>query len=66
MEAAHLNTPFVVLKGSSVYTFLLKSEVLKKEPDNMNNPLVPRVQKIKIHSLTLNRFVIVEFVKKNG
>ena len=28
------------------------------------NPLVPRVQKIKIRALTLNRLSIVEFVKK--
>ena len=28
------------------------------------NPLVPRVQKIKIRNLTLNRLLIVEFVKK--
>ena len=28
------------------------------------NPLVPRVQKIKICNLTLNRILIVEFVKK--
>ena len=28
------------------------------------NPLVPRVQKIKIRKLTLNRLPIVEFVKK--
>ena len=27
------------------------------------NPLVPRVQKIKIRNLTLNRLLIVEFVK---
>ena len=29
----------------------------------MFNPLVPRVQKIKICNLTLNRLLIVEFVK---
>ena len=28
------------------------------------NPLVPRVQKIKIRNLTLNRLLIGEFVKK--
>ena len=28
------------------------------------NPLVPRVQKIKIRNSTLNRLLIVEFVKK--
>ena len=28
------------------------------------NPLVPRMQKIKIRNLTLNRLLIVEFVKK--
>ena len=28
------------------------------------NPLVPRVQKIKIRHFTLNRLLIVEFVKK--
>ena len=28
------------------------------------NPLVPRVQKIKIHNLSLNRLLIVEIVKK--
>ena len=28
------------------------------------NPLVPRVQKIKLRNLTLNRLLIVEFVKK--
>ena len=28
------------------------------------NPLVPREQKIKIRNLTLNRLLIVEFVKK--
>ena len=28
------------------------------------NPLVPRVQKIKIRNLALNRLLIVEFVKK--
>ena len=28
------------------------------------NPLVPRVQKIKIRNITLNRLIIVEFVKK--
>ena len=28
------------------------------------NPLVPRVQKIKIRDLTLNRLLIIEFVKK--
>ena len=28
------------------------------------NPLVPRVQKIKILNLTLNRLLIVKFVKK--
>ena len=28
------------------------------------NPLVPRVQKIKIHNLTLNQLPIIEFVKK--
>ena len=28
------------------------------------NPLVPRVQKIKIHNSTLTRLLIVEFVKK--
>ena len=28
------------------------------------NPLVPRVQKIKIRNLTKNRLLIVEFVKK--
>ena len=28
------------------------------------NPLVPRVQKIKIRELTLNGLLIVEFVKK--
>ena len=30
------------------------------------NPLVPRVPKIKIRNLALNRLVIVEFVKKMG
>ena len=30
------------------------------------NPLVPRVQNIKIHNLTLNRLLIVEFLKKIG
>ena len=28
------------------------------------NPLLPRVQRIKIHNLILNRLLIVEFVKK--
>ena len=28
------------------------------------NPLVPRVQKIKIRNFTLNRLLVVEFVKK--
>ena len=28
------------------------------------NPLVPRVQEIKIRNLTLNRLLVVEFVKK--
>ena len=28
------------------------------------NPLVPKVQKIKICNLNLNRFLIIEFVKK--
>ena len=28
------------------------------------NPLVPRVQEIKVRNLTLNRLLIVEFVKK--
>ena len=28
------------------------------------NPLVPRVQKIKIRNFTLNRLIVVEFVKK--
>ena len=28
------------------------------------NPLVPRVQKIKIRNLSLNQLLIVEFVKK--
>ena len=28
------------------------------------NPLVPRVQKIKIRKLTLNRLLVVKFVKK--
>ena len=31
---------------------------------NQMNPLVPRVQKIKIRNLTLNRLLIVELVKK--
>ena len=30
------------------------------------NPLVPGVQKIKIRNLTLNRLLVVEFVKKMG
>ena len=34
--------------------------VLKPVP----SPLVPRVQKIKIRNLTLNRLLIVEFVKE--
>ena len=28
------------------------------------NPLVPRAQKIKIRNFTLNRILVVEFVKK--
>ena len=28
------------------------------------NPLVPRLKKIKIRHLTLNRLLIIEFVKK--
>ena len=28
------------------------------------NPLVPRVQKIEIRNLTLNRLLIIEFLKK--
>ena len=30
----------------------------------MVNPLVPRVQKIKIRNLTLNQLLIFEFLKK--
>ena len=30
------------------------------------NPLVPRVQKIKIRNFTLNQLLVVEFVKKTG
>ena len=32
--------------------------------NNNINPLVPKVQKIKIQNLTLNRLLIIEFVKK--
>ena len=28
------------------------------------NPLVPRVQKVKIRNLTLNQLLVVEFAKK--
>ena len=36
----------------------------KQENMSKINPLVPKVQNIKIRNFTLNRLLVVEFVKK--
>ena len=41
-----------------------RKEIRQVNFDLTFNPLVPRVQKIKIHELALNGLLIVEFVKK--
>ena len=49
------------------YCALLKKTDIKKTTKIITrifNPLVPRVQKIKIRNLTLNRLLIIEFGKK--
>ena len=64
---------YVCCQPGLAHTQLLKSKVFPRKNffsskvevvHSIVNPLVPRVQKIKISNLTLNRLLIVEFVKK--
>ena len=48
----------------SGHILFITSDIFLQSRANCINPLVPRVQKIKIRNFTLNRLLVVEFVKK--